>query len=214
MAESISGDEHRWVIALVLLAFTTGLVDAASVLGLGHVFTGNMTGNLLFVGFSLAGAQDVSISASLLAVAGFVTGAAAGSRIARASRGCRTGFAIELSLLTAALALAAMGSHAALRDQGLLILLAAALGIQGAIAREIHGERISTVVLTSTLIAATADLASDDLKAQTVQRVSAIGAMVAGAVVGALLLHRGPGWPIGLGALLVATVLSLSWRAP
>jgi uncharacterized membrane protein YoaK (UPF0700 family) len=40
---------------LRLLSLTTGLVDAVSVLGLGKVFTANMTGNVIFLGFALAG---------------------------------------------------------------------------------------------------------------------------------------------------------------
>jgi len=40
---------------LLLLSVTTGLVDAASVLGLGKVFTANMTGNVVFLGFAAAG---------------------------------------------------------------------------------------------------------------------------------------------------------------
>jgi len=33
--------------ALLVLTFTTGLVDAVSYLGLGRVFTANMTGNIV-----------------------------------------------------------------------------------------------------------------------------------------------------------------------
>ena len=40
---------------------TTGIVEAVSLLALGHVFTANMTGNVLFLGFALAGAQGFSI---------------------------------------------------------------------------------------------------------------------------------------------------------
>ena len=39
---------------LLLLSATTGLVDAVSVLGLGKVFTANMTGNVVFLGFAAA----------------------------------------------------------------------------------------------------------------------------------------------------------------
>jgi hypothetical protein len=39
---------------LLLIATTTGLVDAVSVLGLVLVFCANMTGNILFLGFALA----------------------------------------------------------------------------------------------------------------------------------------------------------------
>jgi uncharacterized membrane protein YoaK (UPF0700 family) len=39
------------VAALLLLTFATGLVDAISVLVLGHVFVASMTGNIIFLGF-------------------------------------------------------------------------------------------------------------------------------------------------------------------
>ncbi|MGW1072936.1 YoaK family protein [Streptomyces sp. NPDC002537] len=54
--------------ALVLLTLVTGFVDAVSYLGLNHVFVANMTGNVVFVGFALAGAGDLSVWASLLAL--------------------------------------------------------------------------------------------------------------------------------------------------
>src|SRR6476661_2081834 len=57
-------------VLLVGLTVVTGLVDAFSYLRLGHVFVANMTGNVVFLGFGLAGAGDVSIVASLLAIVG------------------------------------------------------------------------------------------------------------------------------------------------
>ena len=39
---------------LLLIATTTGLVDAVSVLGLGLVFCANMTRNIVFLSFALA----------------------------------------------------------------------------------------------------------------------------------------------------------------
>ena len=41
---------------LLTLTFVTGIVDAVSVLGFGRVFTANMTGNVVFLAFALAGA--------------------------------------------------------------------------------------------------------------------------------------------------------------
>ena len=35
------------VVALIVITFTTGLVNAVSYLGLGRVFTANMTGNVI-----------------------------------------------------------------------------------------------------------------------------------------------------------------------
>jgi uncharacterized membrane protein YoaK (UPF0700 family) len=65
---------------MLVLTVLTGVVDAVSILSLGRVFVANMTGNVVFIGFALAGAPGFSLSAALLALAGFVIGAAAGGR--------------------------------------------------------------------------------------------------------------------------------------
>jgi hypothetical protein len=46
---------HPLARALLALTFTTGLVDAVSYLALGRVFTANMTGNVVLLGFGIAG---------------------------------------------------------------------------------------------------------------------------------------------------------------
>ncbi len=66
---------------LVSMTVVTGLVDAVSYLTLGHVFVANMTGNIVFLGFALAGAPGFSIAASLTAIAAFLAGALAGGRL-------------------------------------------------------------------------------------------------------------------------------------
>ena len=53
---------------LVAMTVVTGLVDAFSYLLLGHVFVANMTGNVVFLGFAVAGAPGFSIAASLVAL--------------------------------------------------------------------------------------------------------------------------------------------------
>ncbi|MFE5891051.1 DUF1275 family protein [Streptomyces sp. NPDC056462] len=40
---------------LIALTAVTGIVDAVAFLGLGQVFTAFMTGNILFLGFAVAG---------------------------------------------------------------------------------------------------------------------------------------------------------------
>ena len=54
-------DAHRdgpLLPLLVVLTSVTGLVDAISYLQLGHVFVANMTGNVVFLGFAIAGTPD------------------------------------------------------------------------------------------------------------------------------------------------------------
>src|SRR4051812_35232094 len=63
---------------LLVLTVLAGVVDAVSILSLGRVFVANMTGNIVFVGFALAGAPGFSLAASLSALGGFLVGAGVG----------------------------------------------------------------------------------------------------------------------------------------
>ncbi len=58
------------VIPYALLGMTavTGLVDAVSFLSLGHVFTANMTGNVVILAFATARVPRLSIARSLMAL--------------------------------------------------------------------------------------------------------------------------------------------------
>jgi hypothetical protein len=56
---------------LVSMTVVTGLVDSFSYLVLGHVFVANMTGNIIFIAFALAGAPGFSVTSSVIALAGW-----------------------------------------------------------------------------------------------------------------------------------------------
>src|SRR5438094_9459629 len=84
---------------LFVLTIVTGLVDAVSYLALGHIFVANMTGNVVFLGFAVAGAPDFSIPASLLAIAGFLVGALTGGRLASGIGQNRSGFVATTMLI-------------------------------------------------------------------------------------------------------------------
>jgi uncharacterized membrane protein YoaK (UPF0700 family) len=81
-------DDHEGSLPPLLFVLTvvTGLVDAVSYLKLGHVFVANMTGNVVFLGFAIAGAKDFSVAASLVAIAG-IPGRCARGRPARIEHG-------------------------------------------------------------------------------------------------------------------------------
>ena len=53
---------------LLALTFTTGIVDAASYLGLGRVFTANMTGNVVLLGFGIAGSAGLPVVAPMVSL--------------------------------------------------------------------------------------------------------------------------------------------------
>ncbi|WP_375476235.1 DUF1275 family protein [uncultured Jatrophihabitans sp.] len=71
-----------------MLTISTGMVDAVSILALGRVFVANMTGNIVFIGFGLAGAPGFSLQASAIALAALLVGAGVGG-IAVARFGAR-----------------------------------------------------------------------------------------------------------------------------
>src|ERR1700712_176969 len=73
---------HPLTRALLVLTFTTGLVDAVSYLALGHVFTANMTGNIVLLGFGIAGSGGLPIVAPLLSLGAFLVGSAVGGALA------------------------------------------------------------------------------------------------------------------------------------
>src|SRR2546430_8631728 len=77
------------ILAPLLLGLTvvTGLVDAVSYLALGHVFTANMTGNVVFLGFAAAGGNGLSAPRSGTAVVAFLLGAVIGGGNGAGPRG-------------------------------------------------------------------------------------------------------------------------------
>ena len=198
--------------AFMLLTFVAGLVDAASVLGLGRVFTANMTGNVLYLGFALGGATDVSITASLVALAGFLAGALCGGRLApsAAGRDLTVPFALELAFLATAAGVAAIaGGHALAPRAALLLLLAAAMGIQSAVVRRLAVPDVTTIVLTLTLtgLAADSSLAGGG-NPRVGRRLGAVAVMLAGGLAGALLLRGGLAVLIGAAAVAQGAALA------
>src|SRR2546422_9243827 len=74
-------NSDRLPLALLTLTGVTGVIDAVSFLGLGRVFTANMTGNVVLLGFAVAGAPGLSIARSSTSLAAFLVGAALGGRL-------------------------------------------------------------------------------------------------------------------------------------
>lgn len=70
------GESRQLTGALLALTFTTGIVDAVSFLALGGVFSAMQTGNVIFLGFGVAGAPGAHFAAPLLGLSAFLLGAA------------------------------------------------------------------------------------------------------------------------------------------
>ena len=190
---------HPLARALLVLTFSTGLVDAVSYLGLGHVFTANMTGNIVLLGFGLAGSGGLPVVAPLVSLGAFLVGSAAGGvmvetigdrhaqHIARA-----LGIEIEIALILAAAIVAAATDvrPSTFAADAVIALLALAMGVRNATVRRLGVPDLTTTVLTMTLTGLAADSrvagGSGD---GSLRRISAVLAMLCGALAGALLLE-------------------------
>ena len=184
---------HGPLPALLLgLTVLTGIVDAASILGLDRVFVANMTGNVVFLAFAAAGAPGFSFVGSLTALAGFLVGAGTTGLLLRhrtPDRGVLLAVtcAAELALVGAALAIALSGGPQDSSHWAMTFLLAIALGAQNAVARRLAVPDLTTTVLTMTLTGIAADAGSGRTRTR---RLLAVAAMAIGALVGALLVRN------------------------
>ena len=205
-------------LSLSALTIATGLVDAASVLGMG-VFAANMTGNIVFLGFSLGGAPGYSVIGSLVALAGFLVGAFVAGMVAEGkfeSRKAGQALGVESAvLLAAALAARLTGAEAVegWPDWIVLAVLGAAMGLQNAISLKSGVTDMRTTVLTLTLTGLASDLARGK-NDQAGIRVYSVVLLLVGALGGALLLFwAGLTWTIAAAALFVGIAAILIARS-
>jgi len=205
--------ESRLASALLVQTVATGLIDAVSYLALGHVFTANMTGNIVFLGFAVAGAPGLSIPRSAVSIGAFLAGAVAGGRLAARfetgsqRRWVATAFASEAVLLLCAALVAAAGTRAArFAVYGVIVLTALAMGVRNATVRKIALPDLTTTVLTLTLTGLAADSAlAGSNNPRVWRRGASVLSMFLGAAVGALLVRHSLALP-----LVVSGVVSSS----
>jgi uncharacterized membrane protein YoaK (UPF0700 family) len=204
-------EERRIVPVLLLLTGVSGLVDAASYLKLGHVFVANMTGNVVFVGFALAGATSLSLPNSAAAIGSFLIGAfAAGSLALRLKRGhlglLRIMTAAQCVIVLIAIAIgSASPPSTAVTAYAVVALLAAAMGVQSATTTRLAIPGFnSTVVLTTMLSTLAADSHwAGGSGAHNARRLLAVASMFGGGLVGAALTLR----TVWLAPLVLAVLL-------
>jgi uncharacterized membrane protein YoaK (UPF0700 family) len=201
---------HPLSRTLLVLTFTTGLVDAVSYLGVGHVFTANMTGNIVFLGFGIAGSGGLPVVAPLISLASFLGGAGSGGLLAqrmgeRHAQHIARALSIEALLLSLAAILAAAVKVRANMASGdaVIALLAFAMGARNATIRGVAVPDLTTTVLTMTLTGLAADSQLFGGSGQgSVRRATAVFAMLLGALAGALLLKTSVFVPLGIAAAL------------
>ena len=209
-------------VALLLLTFATGLVDAVSVLELGHVFVANMTGNVIFLGLWLAPHTVVDVTAALVALICFVAGAVFGGRLARrldsqVHRWLGITLSLEVVMLVTLSILAGTGilDYHDYTKLFLIAGLAIAFGIQNSTARQFGIQELSTTVLTTTISGLGFDsrLAGGSGDREKL-RYGVVFTILAGATLGATLTRFAVAPVITLAAAVVATSAAIFWFGP
>lgn len=204
------GDDRLLLTGLFLLTVVTGMADAGSYLGLGQVFTANMTGNVLLLGFAADRSGHLSFLGSLIALLAFVAGAVAGSYLVGGRHQTphyRRGFMVEWVFLAAStVVLFVAHPESSGRTDIVLALLALSMGMQNAVVRRMGLPDVNTTVLTTALGGLVADAV--EVRGRPVRagrRVATIVLLFGGAVLGAVLEHIGVRWTL-LAAGAIATI--------
>ena len=187
------------VVSLLGLTFVTGVIDAISFLGLGRVFTANMTGNVVFLGFALGGgASDLSVLRSLSALAAFGCGGIVGGRMITGSPQTPEGLllkamSLEIVFLAVA-AVAVLATRVEVRDAIPYVVIALtgiAMGLRNAVVRKLAVPDLTTTVLTLTVTGLAADSRlAGGAGTRAGRRLMSLLAMALGALAGAAVLAR------------------------
>ncbi len=230
MAEPRPARERSWQhetvrdALVVLLTVTTGVVDAASFLGLGSVFSSVITGNLVLLGIA-AGARQAALAIHAgVALAGYSAGVAAGAPLAaRRVSGDGTWPPSVTVTLSAELFVMSVfcvgweltGTHPGQAAQLVLVaMLAACMGMQGAAVRQLGS--MSTTYLTSTLTGIVAALVTRSKHEALPRSVGVILAIITGAAIGSVIVKEAPAWlpAVMLAPLGIVIILSVAGFEP
>lgn len=194
---------------LLIMTAMTGIVDAVSVLGLGHIFTANMTGNVVFLGFAVAGAPGFSAARSCAAVIAFLFGAVAGGRMANkmatlpANQWVGRAFCVDGLLLLGA-ALTSLPLQLANETNSVTLfevicLTALAMGFRNATVRRLGMADLTTTVLTLGITGLAADSSlAGGTNPRWGRRIGSILTMFLGAILGVFLLKNSCALALGV----------------
>ncbi|MFD5204567.1 YoaK family protein [Streptomyces sp. NPDC058375] len=194
---------------LLLLSAASGAADAFVFLCVGQVFAGVMTGNLVLLGASAAGAGEDGVALKVaVALGAYFCGVAVGARLTgRREAPVPVLLGVEVVLLGAAAVLWGLELVTSYGDRlGLLALVAVAMGVQGRV-------RVTpTNYFTGTLTSLAGRVALRELRGGDGWVLGRLAAVVVGAAVAALAERWwSPGAALGAmamagGALVLETV--------
>jgi uncharacterized membrane protein YoaK (UPF0700 family) len=187
---------------LIGLTFAAGVVDAISYLGLGQIFTANMTGNVVFLALAVGERSLLTALHSAAALLGFCVGAVLAGRVLLRPRPQgtwprRVTLLVwgQLACLSAFAVLWAVASGT-LGGGGLVYALiglsSIGMGMQNAVARHLAVPGLTTTVVTMALTGFMVDLPALGISGPAQRRAGwAVLALFSGAAVGATFMVYG-----------------------
>jgi uncharacterized membrane protein YoaK (UPF0700 family) len=219
--------ENLHDLLLIFLAFGAGAVDAISFLGLGRVFTANMTGNIVLLGLAAGSAAGSEATRSAISLVTFTVAVTVGVSLSRHARQARVpaGVVIALGLETVAQAgflagwLASSAHPSGTLEDVLVGVSAVAMGLQSGAVIRLGVRGISTTYVTGTLTGLISEIVSGKgSRREWIRRGLVVVALLAGAACSAVLLTGdrplAPVLPLAITALVgtIATGLVVSSR--
>ena len=147
-------------LKLILMSFASGCMDILSYQRLGQVFTSAMTGNAALLGLDLGQGNIPATSRNMAAFAGFLIGLALGAALLRGgqdkpgwSRATTRALLAEEVLLVAFAVFWHLGAGPSSDGllYGLIILSAAAMGVQSTVAHHVGVPGITTTYFSGTV---------------------------------------------------------------
>jgi uncharacterized membrane protein YoaK (UPF0700 family) len=217
-----------WLLAG--LSFSAGMYEAICFLALGKVFAGFQTGNLVFLGFGVAGTRAPAGPNSVtvvISLAAFAAGVALAMPILKGSGGGQqtehkvfqawprpVSIALALAFILQAAFFAvwiAAASPASLAY--LLIALAAfAMGLQAYAIRSLNVPGISTTAFTATYVDLVSGVAGWALTAPSARRLTAtVVGVAAGGFLGDWMLRHAYSYAPLVPAAVTAVVIAIAW---
>jgi uncharacterized membrane protein YoaK (UPF0700 family) len=212
--DSLTNSERVLHGSLYCLTFVTGLVDAGSYVAMGHVFTANMTGNIVFLGFAVGGVSGLSIGRSSTALGFALLGAFLAGKLdawlgsRRRNSWLAAALGIEATLLFGATAVAGYfeprgGQHIPTALYGIIALSALGMGMRNGTVRRLAVPELTTTVLTLTVAALAFDFSLvPGSNPRWRRRVGSILMMFFGAYAGVQLVRQSLALLLGVSCVL------------
>jgi uncharacterized membrane protein YoaK (UPF0700 family) len=203
-------------LLLMALTVAAGWADALSYVGLGHVFTANMTGNAALLGLALSGVPGLDVPRSAIAIAGFAVGAVAGSAISREPATTAVwparltlALGVETVVLAAFAATWYVAGPGPARQFAMVALAAVGMGIQSAAISRLAVPGVTTTYVTGTLTGLMGGLAALRIPRDAGRRALVLLALVAGAAAAGMGWRRWPG-AVSLGPVVLVGAVALA----